>query len=118
LPFLRWGESFTARAADRSLLIARPARAQGGEQKGGASPPKAGCPFKGLTARVPNIFGGYDRALFNGGDVEGGEIPHLVKLRELSMYTCVFQRSKAGETLQFIANFYPDAAQALDALGH
>lgn len=98
-----------------ALLIARPVSAQAGGQTGETSPPKAGCPFKALTAKAQAIFGAYDRALYNGGDVEGGEIPNLVKVRELSMYTCVFQRAKTGEVLQFIANFYPDPAQALDA---
>jgi hypothetical protein len=98
-----------------ALVIARPAGAQGGGQTGDAPPAKAGCPFKALTAKVQTIFGAYDRALFNGGVVEGGEIPNVVKVRELTLYTCVFQRDKTRETLQFIANFYPDAAQALDA---
>ena len=99
-----------------ALVIARSAGAQGGAPTpDSARAPKPGCPFKTLTAKVQTIFGPYDRALFNGGDIQGGEIPNLVKLRKVALYTCVFQRAKTREVLQFIANFYPDAAQASDA---
>jgi hypothetical protein len=73
--------------------------------------PKPGCPFKVVGEQVEKVFGKYDNAIHSGGALEGAEIPRVLKVEELTLYTCVFQR-KTGEVLQFIANFYPGTAAA------
>ena len=70
-----------------------------------------GCPFKVVREQVEKIFGKYDNAMHSGGEIAGGEVPNVVKVEHLSLYTCAFQR-KSGEVLQFIANLYPEAAAA------
>jgi hypothetical protein len=72
--------------------------------------PQPGCPFKVVREQVEKIFGQYDNAVHSGGEIEGGEIPRVIKVEQLSLYTCIFQRK--GEVLQFIANLYPEAAAA------
>jgi hypothetical protein len=89
--------------------------AQGRGRTGSQPGVKEGCPFKALTAKVQSVFGPYDRAMFNGGEVKGGEIPNLIKVREVTIYTCAFQRMSTQEALQIIANVYPTEAEALSA---
>lgn len=98
-----------------ALLVGAPAHAQGRGQSGEAPAMKAGCPFKALTAKVQGVFGSYDRAMTNSGEVEGAEIPNVVKVRELTIYTCAFQRTTTREALQVIANVYPSEAEASSA---
>jgi len=80
-----------------------------------ASATKPGCPFKALTAKVQAIFGPYDRAMTNSGEIEGAEIPSVAKVRETTMYTCTFQRASTREVLQIIANVYPSTTEATSA---
>lgn len=92
-------------------VMSSPAYAQGSGQSDG----KPGCPFKALTEKVQSIFGAYDRAMSNSGNIEGMEIPNVVKVRKLTMYTCAFQRTASKESFQIIANVYPSDAEAMSA---
>jgi hypothetical protein len=94
------------------LMVLLPTGVARAQDPGGDAPaPKPGCPFKVIRDQVQKIFGQYDDAMYNGGDIAGGEIPHVLKVEQLSIYTCLFRR-RTGESLQFIANFYPDPAAA------
>ena len=98
-----------------ACAVAAAPYAQEGAQGGGAAAGKPGCPFKALTAKVSTIFGAYDRAMSNSGALEGVEIPGVAKVRELTVYTCAFQRTSTREALQIIANVYPSVSEAVSA---
>ena len=94
-----------------AILALIPIRVPQAQDSSADDTPQPGCPFKVVREQVEKIFGQYDNAIHSGGEIAGGEIPHVVKVEHLSLYSCVFQR-KSGEVLQFIANLYPEAAAA------
>jgi hypothetical protein len=93
-------------------MMLSPAYAQGTARSGQMKP---GCPFRALTEKVQSIFGKYDRAMTNSGLIEGAEIPNVAKVRDATMYTCVFQRQASMESLEIIANVYPSETEAASA---
>jgi hypothetical protein len=96
------------------VLLLGPAAPGRAQDEAGGGPPKPGCPFKVIRDQVQRVFGQYDRAIHQGGEVEGGEVANLIRVEQLTIYTCAFQRAN-GDTFQFVANFYPDSARAAAA---
>jgi hypothetical protein len=78
-----------------------------------AGGPKEGCPFKLLNQKVQATFGSSDRAMYNGGEIQGGEIPGVIKVEQVTIYSCAFQRRSSGEVLQLTAFLYPSAEEAV-----
>ena len=70
------------------------------------------------AAKVRAVFGAFDDVMASGGYIPGGEVPHVAKVHEMSISTCVFRRQSTREVLQIIANWYPSFDDAAEGFEH